>query len=151
MNNCLVAIAGITGKLIYIAFGRYLSSKNVLSVWLSIVLISGTGLIFLKTGWMITICIGLIEMGLGAGFSIIYFINWEYFPTLILAFSFSITQFGGRASTVLSYFLAGLEDPMPSIILTLTTLFALIFLTWLIKPKADQIYTQEEHKSKSLD
>lgn len=133
INASLITFAGITGKMWTIFMIKKLSTKSSIFILFMIVFIFGFGLVFFKTGWMISICIAFVEVGLGGAFSLTYFINTEYFPPLFLGFAFAVTQFAARGSSILSYLLSDLEPPMPMILLCIITGVALLTLVFLKK------------------
>jgi len=117
LNSSLIAIAGVSGKLITLGVRKYTSSKISLLICFTVVLISGFGLIFFKEGWMVSASVGMVLIGIGGAFTLTYFLNNEYFPPLFLGFAFSVTQFGSRSMSILSYLMADLEEPIPMILL----------------------------------
>lgn len=137
VNSSLIAFAGVTGKLLTLALRKYVSSRISMGVCFIVVLTFGFGLIFLKEGWMVSTCIGFVLMGIGGAFTLCYFLNIEYFPPLFLAFAFSVTQFGARGMSIMSYLLADLEEPFPMILLCGTTGLALFSLIFLSKPDTE--------------
>ena len=82
-------------------------------------------------------------MGIGGAFTLSYFLNNEYFPPLFLGFAFSVTQFGSRGMSILSYLMADLSEPIPMVLLCSTAGLALISLIFLSKPD-----TEEEIRTK---
>lgn len=150
VNASLIAIAGITGKVTVVFIRKTVSSKISLFVWLITVFIFGLGLIFIEKGWIVTVCIGFIEVGLGAGIALVFYLVTEYFPPLFVAFAFSVSQFGGKGTTMLSYLLAGLKAPLPSIFLWWTTFVALATLCWLTKPNFREFEESKQRKSSKV-
>lgn len=55
-----------------------------------LVLIFGFGLIFFSNTYVIALSIGMIEIGVGANFTLVYFVTTEYFPPLFSAFAFAV-------------------------------------------------------------
>ena len=94
----------------------------------------GIILIFFESTALIAISIGMIEFSIGGSFTLIYYINTEYFPLLFVSFAFAICQVGARSSTIASYLLSDLQEPYPMILLVSTGLVSLICLFWLSKP-----------------
>ena len=134
INSILIAIAGVSGKLVILTLRRYASTRFSLTVCFIVVLVFGFGLTILKEGWMVSVCIGLVLMGIGGAFTLCYFLNNEYFTPLFLGFAFSVTQFGSRGMSILSYLLSDLEAPIPMVLLCGTTALALLSLVFLSKP-----------------
>ena len=133
--NVICSLAGLTGKWIVIVVNRYLPSKVTIFLLYILVFVFGFGLVFFEEGWIVSTCIGFIEVGLGGGFSMCYYITSEYFPPLFLGFAFSVSQFCSRGSSILSYLLTDLKPPIPMILLCITTGVALFSILFLIKPK----------------
>ena len=136
INSTLVSIAGIVGKIITILGKNHLSTKSSLAISFALTLLFGLGLVFFEDGWIVSTCIGFVEIGLGMSFTLIYYINTEYFPPLFLSFAFAVSQFGARGFSILSYLLADLSAPIPMILLCVTTAIAFLSLVFLKKPEA---------------
>ena len=125
INACIITTAGISGKMTVIVLTRYLQSKTIIIGMFSLVLTFGFGLILFTDGWIVSLCIGLVEIGLGGGFSLWYYITSEYFPPLFLGFVFSVSQFCARGSSISSYLLSDLKAPAPMILLWTTSAIAI--------------------------
>ena len=115
-------------------------TKTCQIIMLSLVIGFGIVLIFTSNEVLIAASIGMVEVGIGGSFTLIYFINTEYFPPLFVAFAFAVCQFASRSSTIFSYLLSDLQAPIPMILLVATGGLALITLMCLSKPN----YKQEE-------
>jgi hypothetical protein len=131
INTSLICFAGLTGKIILLILKRYLPSRTCIMSCLTLTMTAGFGLVFFRKGWMVSVCVALVEIGIGGAFTLCYFINTEYFPPLFVGFSLAVSQFGGRGFSSLSYVLSDLNEPIPMILLWITTgvaLFSLLFL-----------------------
>lgn len=89
-NAWAFGIAGLGGKIAGGVARKYLSTKFALIVMLGIVFLFGFGLIFFKNQYLIATCIGFIELGIGACFTLVYFVTTEYFPPLFTSFAFAV-------------------------------------------------------------
>lgn len=135
VNAWAFGLSGVFGKILAGGLRKFLSTKTSLLIMLSLVCIFGCGLIFFKNDAIMAVCIGVIELGIGGSFTLVYFINTEYFPTLFTAFAFAVCQVGARGTTMLSYVLSDLKPPIPMILLTSIGLISLILLLFLSKPR----------------
>ncbi|CAI2364061.1 unnamed protein product [Moneuplotes crassus] len=142
LNTSLIAFSNVGGKLITLGVRNYASTKISMMVCMTICFIFGFGLIFFKEGWIIALCITFILIGIGGGFTLSYYLNNEYFPPLFVSFAFSVTQFGSRGLTILSYLMSDLQEPIPMILLCTTTGIALFCLVFLTKPPMAQSKSQ---------
>lgn len=135
LNLSLVAIASVAGKLVTLFGRRFVSTQIAMMGWFLTCLVFGLGLVFFTTGWLVSLSIVFVLMGVGGGFTLSYFLNNEIFNPLFIGFAFSVTQFGSRGITILSYLMADLHEPIPMVLLWVTTGIALVALVFLRKPK----------------
>ena len=138
INSSLIALAGVLGKFITLGLKKYVSSKRSMIICFFITFLFGFGLIFLHEGWMISTCIGFCLMGIGGAFTLLFFLNNEYFPPLFIGFAFSVTQFGARGMSILSFLMSDLKEPIPMVLLCATSGLALFSLIFLSKPRINQ-------------
>lgn len=135
INAWAFGLSGILGKIIAGFLRKYFSTKLSLLIMLVIVCMFGFGLIFFKNAYIVALCIGMIELGIGGSFTLVYFVTTEYFPPLFTAFAFAVCQVGARFTTIASYVLSDLKSPIPMILLCSTGVISLITLVFLSKPR----------------
>jgi predicted MFS family arabinose efflux permease len=154
-NIWAFGLAGIAGKVAASVLRKSMSSKISLFVFLAIVAVVGTGLIFFTNKYLIALSIGIVNLGIGGSFTIVYFVTTEYFPPLFTAFAFAVCQVGARATTISSYVLSDLKHPIPTILLVATTIVSIASLFFLSKPILEEkqgkkfskvLQTGEEYK-----
>ena len=133
-NSWAFGFSNFFGKLIATAVRVYLPTKISLMIMLTIIITFGFFLIFFENIALIAISIGMIELGIGGSFTLIYYINVEYFPLLFVSFAFAICQIGGRSSAIASYLLSDLKEPYPMVLLVSTGLVSMLVLFCLSKP-----------------
>ncbi|CAI2363877.1 unnamed protein product [Moneuplotes crassus] len=134
LNSSLIALAGVGGKFITAGIRKYFSSKVSMIICFNVSFIFGFGLIFFNQGWIVSTCIVLVLMGVAGGFTLLFFLNNEFFPPLLVGFAFSVTQAVSRTVTILSYLMTDFKHPIPMILFCSITVAALLPLLFLKKP-----------------
>jgi len=54
INSTIIAVAGVSGKLITLAVRKYTTSRNSLFICFIVVIIPGFGLVFFRSGWLVS-------------------------------------------------------------------------------------------------
>jgi len=89
-NVLAFGFCSILGKCLSVFVRKMFNSKISLFIMLLIVLMFGISLIFIENTYLMAICIGGVQIGIGGSYMLLYFINTEYFPPLFAPFAFAI-------------------------------------------------------------
>ena len=134
-NAWAYGTAAITGKFIVSFFRDYFSTVSCVIMMLLISIVGGFLVIFIESSEYKALSVWMVQLGLGGGVSLVYFITTEYFAVLFVSYAFALSQASSRSFSIFSFIVSDLHEPIPMIILESISIASIISILWLKKPK----------------
>ena len=88
-----------------------------------------------QSSWIFPVLVMVTKYGLGLSFLMVYTVNSYLFPTLFAATAMGLCNISARFFSALSPIFAEMEEPLPMILFTASSILTLVCLFFLYEPK----------------